>query len=111
MNNPVPEKTTSFLRLESDMQELECKLGEKLVYVIGRTKECDVCIDSSLEVSRKHAEIKKSGDETYQIRDLGSKNGTYVNGTKIGDNYYPLKNDDKVRLGLHIFFVFKRGLS
>jgi len=107
----VLERKASLLRLESETQKLEYKLGEKPIYIVGRERECDVCVYISSEISRKHAEIKRSGNAVYQIRDLGSKNGTYINGKRIGDSFCSLKNNDKVGLGLHVSFVFKQGMS
>jgi two-component system response regulator AtoC len=52
-------------------------------YVIGRARECDVrVVDSS--VSRKHAEVILAN--TVEIRDLGSSNGTMVNGQRLAPN-------------------------
>jgi len=50
--------------------------------IIGRALECDISI---LEpgLSRKHAELDVIGDELI-LEDLGSSNGTFVNGEKIG---------------------------
>lgn len=53
----------------------------KLPFTIGRSEECDYPIASS-RVSRKHAEISKAAG-AYLLRDLGSTNGTFVNGQKI----------------------------
>ncbi len=49
---------------------------------IGRTPDNDVVV-SDLGVSRKHAELRKSQSGRYQIIDLGSHNGTYVNGARV----------------------------
>jgi ABC-type multidrug transport system ATPase subunit len=49
---------------------------------IGRTPENDLVV-SDLGVSRKHAELRKSQSGRYQIIDLGSHNGTFVNGSRI----------------------------
>ncbi len=53
----------------------------KVPFTIGRSEECDYQIASS-RVSRQHAEIGKAAG-AYLLRDLGSTNGTFVNGQKI----------------------------
>jgi ABC transport system ATP-binding/permease protein len=49
---------------------------------IGRTPDNDLIV-SDLGVSRKHAELRKSPTGRYEIIDLGSHNGTFVNGSRI----------------------------
>lgn len=49
--------------------------------VIGRGTECDLILDEP-EMSRRHALIENSGDGIY-LRDLGSANGTFVNGVQV----------------------------
>jgi len=48
---------------------------------IGR-EGCDVNI-SDPEVSRRHASIRRLDDDAVAIEDLGSTNGTFVNGERI----------------------------
>jgi two-component system, NtrC family, sensor kinase len=48
-------------------------------------------------VSRRHAELLPN-DEIWVLRDLGSANGSYVNGTRV-DNRYILKLGDQIRVG------------
>ncbi len=48
---------------------------------IGRGNDCDLVLDEP-EMSRKHAMIENSGDGLY-LRDLGSANGTFVNGVQV----------------------------
>jgi pSer/pThr/pTyr-binding forkhead associated (FHA) protein len=48
--------------------------------VIGRKKECDLRIPVP-SVSREHCELKVEGGKVV-VRDLGSSNGTYVNGAR-----------------------------
>ena len=45
---------------------------------IGRHDDCQIRIRSS-QVSRRHCEVLPEGD-TLMVRDLGSSNGTFVNG-------------------------------
>ena len=59
--------------------------GERLR--IGRDPGCDLVIDHS-SVSRNHAELYQR-DGRWQVRDLGSKNGTFVDGIAVTDNVLP----------------------
>jgi len=66
---------------------------------LGRNPENSVCFsgpDGTL-VSGKHAVIEKRG-EVLMLRDLGSTNGTYVNGQQIAE--HPLNVDEVVSLGV-----------
>ena len=49
---------------------------------IGRTLDNDLPV-SDLSVSRRHAELRKSVSGQYEIIDLGSHNGTYLNGERV----------------------------
>ena len=49
---------------------------------IGRAPDCDLILDQS-EVSRHHAELLRIDAATYEVRDLGSTNGTRVNGVPV----------------------------
>jgi pSer/pThr/pTyr-binding forkhead associated (FHA) protein len=51
------------------------------VTVLGRGTEADVIVDDA-GVSRRHAEVRAEGDQLTVV-DLGSTNGTYVDGEKI----------------------------
>jgi two-component system cell cycle response regulator len=64
--------------------------------IIGRDSECDIQI-RDVGISRRHSKIYKSkGGEIY-IEDLGSTNGTYINGEQIVKK--PLNDGDRVQLG------------
>lgn len=63
---------------------------------IGRHPECDVQIDSNM-VSRKHACILRDGGRFF-VEDLGSGNGTTLNGQRILVRT-PLSHDDRIKLG------------
>ncbi|MEV5319947.1 FHA domain-containing protein [Streptomyces sp. NPDC052687] len=49
---------------------------------IGRAADNDLVVDD-LIVSRHHAELRARTDGGYEIADLGSHNGTYLNGTRV----------------------------
>ncbi|MEG3630160.1 FHA domain-containing protein [Streptomyces poriticola] len=49
---------------------------------IGRAADNDLVVDD-LIVSRHHAELRTQADGTYEIVDLGSHNGTYLNGLRV----------------------------
>src|ERR1700760_1782459 len=50
---------------------------------IGRTRENSVCLSFSPLVSRQHAIIRCHNGWQYQLIDLGSRNGTYVNEQRV----------------------------
>ena len=64
--------------------------------VIGRSKSCDVSIALST-VSRNHAVLTRYDDGSWTITDIGSKDGTYVNGEKV--NICALQDGDVISVG------------
>ncbi|MCH7741312.1 MAG: FHA domain-containing protein [Proteobacteria bacterium] len=68
---------------------------------IGRALECDISILEPA-LSRKHAELELVGDDLV-LRDLGSVNGTYVNGEKIDE--VKLKDGDRMQFDKVHFIV------
>jgi pSer/pThr/pTyr-binding forkhead associated (FHA) protein len=66
--------------------------------VIGRSSELDMVLVEDM-VSRKHAKIT-TDDKTVSIQDLGSTNGTFVNGEKI--RKVELKDGDRILIGTSI---------
>jgi hypothetical protein len=69
-------------------------LDQRLV-VVGRSKECDVVIDDR-NISRRHAELVRDG-AGFIVRDLGSTNGTAVNGRRVREA--PVASGDEISLG------------
>ncbi|MFB4267592.1 FHA domain-containing protein [Nonomuraea sp. GTA35] len=55
---------------------------ERLRYVVGRGSACDLVL-SDLTVSRVHAELRREGDGGWMLVDLGSLNGTRLNGWRL----------------------------
>ncbi|MGO9974199.1 MAG: FHA domain-containing protein [Solirubrobacteraceae bacterium] len=70
--------------------------GECQELLLGRDRGCDVVL-CDLSVSRRHARLVFR-DEKWVVQDLGSTNGTIVNGRRIGR--CELRPGDRVRIGL-----------
>ena len=82
--------------------------------IIGRSNDCDLQLPSGLEfmeVSRHHC-VLDLDPSAIQVRDLGSRNGTYINGENIGQRprgdfpgaseesaWHTLKEGDELRIG------------
>src|SRR6478736_38457 len=79
----------------------EYPLGEGQEIVIGRSSELDMVLVEEM-VSRKHARIALS-QGVISIEDLGSTNGTFVNGEKVERG--TLKEGDRVLVGTNILKV------
>lgn len=76
--------------------------------ILGRHRNGNVFVEDPT-VSRRHAEIVRSQDG-WLVRDLGSKNGTFVNRSNISGAEYQLKDGDEIRLGTsHVALVFRES--
>src|SRR5437764_6377136 len=73
--------------------------------VIGRDENPDGIQILDQGISRRHAEIFRIG-EMYFIRDLGSRNGTFVNEEKISEEL--LRVGDEVKIGSTILLFEDR---
>jgi two-component system cell cycle response regulator len=74
-------------------------------HVIGRTDEAHIVIPHN-SVSRSHVEIVVRPSGKVFARDLGSTNGTRVNGTPVGPAPQPLEHDDRIRLSKRVMLKF-----
>lgn len=78
--------------------ELEGKTWESdSLLRAGRLESLEVVLDDS-SVSRRHAEIRAT-DAGWQLRDLGSTNGTFLNGIRLGNGERRLRERDIVQCG------------
>ncbi|HEX6798721.1 MAG TPA: FHA domain-containing protein [Ktedonobacterales bacterium] len=76
---------------------------------IGRSPSCDIVLEGDELASRRHALIRARGGH-YTVVDLGSSNGTYINGYEIrGES--ELRDGDRIAIGSHelIFAVGTPG--
>lgn len=70
---------------------------------IGRSEDCDVVLVER-QVSRHHAQIRRT-DSQYVLEDLGSRNGTYVNGREVTGPYI-LQDGDEIQIALCVRLSF-----
>ena len=68
------------------------KFNGKRLLTVGRNPDCDVYLGHD-SISRNHATIEKKGSNEFIITDLGSLNGTYVNGRRVNGNMRVSQND------------------
>lgn len=85
------------------------RVSELRQFTIGRTQDNDILIND-FAISRAHAVVELRG-ESYYLKDLGSSNGTYVNGKLIDDRGTLLEDGDTVRFARYDFlFLSAVGL-
>ncbi|MCE9667916.1 GGDEF domain-containing protein [Myxococcus stipitatus] len=71
--------------------------------VMGRSSEAQFQVEDD-GISRKHAKVVALGDGRFQLVDLASTNGTYLNGLKV--NAAPLYDGDKIQIGSNTVLKF-----
>lgn len=72
------------------------------IATIGRSPESEVFLDD-VTVSRKHAIVSRMQDKVFHLKDLGSLNGTYVNGYSTLE--VQLSSGDEIQIGkFHMLF-------
>jgi diguanylate cyclase (GGDEF)-like protein len=97
------ELKPSLVFLNGDLLVVPIPLEREEV-ILGRALEADVRINDS-KISRQHARIitisnSETAENSYLLTDLSATNGTYLNGTKIKQEF--LQNGDKIGIGEYI---------
>lgn len=119
--NPVDRLQENLTQLNDEEREIVSKLsphdGMLIVHrgpskgarflltdiaTIGRSPESEVFLDD-VTVSRKHAIVSRMQDKGFHLKDLGSLNGTYVNGYSTME--VQLSPGDEIQIGkFHMLF-------
>jgi pSer/pThr/pTyr-binding forkhead associated (FHA) protein len=81
-------------------------LLESELVTAGRNTESEVFLDD-VTVSRKHAIFERHDDGSWFVRDVGSLNGTYVNGEQVDET--KLATRDEVQIGRFKLTFFAAG--
>jgi len=87
---PEPQREVATLTIDGRTHEVGLPRVD-----LGRSRGCEIRV-SDLNVSRRHAEVRHD-DATYWIVDLGSTNGTLVNGKRV--DRARLRDGDRITLG------------
>ncbi len=74
---------------------------------LGRAKDCDIVLPER-QVSRYHMRIEQD-EAGYLLRDLGSKNGTSVNGEAVTGQPYRLRDGDEIEIASVLQMGFVAG--
>ncbi|MBI1915420.1 MAG: FHA domain-containing protein [Planctomycetes bacterium] len=94
--------------------------GENTLCTLGRSHDCQLCLTTEvpdLTISRRHC-LLEIDSPSVRVHDLGSRNGTYINGEKVGQRTgmrpqevptstlpRTLCNGDLLRVGTIVFHV------
>jgi DNA-binding response OmpR family regulator len=87
---------------EGELAGQEWVLDQEAV-TIGRGSDCDIVLPERA-VSRHHARIERR-NQGYLLIDLGSKNGTHVNGQEVRERYL-LQDGDEIQIALSVKLSF-----
>ncbi len=93
----MDDQQEAVLVVEQGLADLSVIDLESDPLVLGRIGDADVLLDNPY-VSRRHAKIVRD-EKGYAVEDLGSKNGTFVNGTRLAETERRLKTGDRIELG------------
>jgi len=99
---PPPRPSEAAPAPSGPPQPLYFPPGAGTAFTIGRTQDCDLRI-ADLSVSRLHAQLSR-GEDGWLLSDLGSHNGTRVNGWRVKEPV-PLRAGDMVQFGSAMFVV------
>jgi adenylate cyclase len=76
------DPSVAYLTIQNSQGQLRLPLTGRSTWNIGRADECHVVIKDGW-ISRNHAMIQRTEDAEYYLIDVGSRNGTFVNGRRV----------------------------
>ena len=101
---PRPRETAMLILQRGAEAGRRWPLDRTRSITIGRGEECDIALPDR-QVSRLHARIEWRQDAYYLV-DLGSKNGTHLNGMEVRDTSSSLHDGDEIQIALRFKLAF-----
>ncbi len=101
------EPSALYLVYRQQGQRRSLRIVAGARYVIGRSPDADLVVDDS-RASKRHALVYCEGDSFY-LRDMGSSNGTLLNGRKISQE--PLAAGDEILIGNQVIVARDQRLD
>ncbi len=98
--NPNIVRVMASLRYLDDAGRVQIRSIDSEQFVIGRSPTCQLPLESEM-ISREHVRIELDGGGRFRIKDLGSRNKSFVNGELITETL--LSAGDIVRAGDRVF--------
>lgn len=110
---PSTQNNQPYLKLINRRDQLSFKVEESYTVsensTIGRSRKNEIVLNDPF-ISGVHAKIWKSGG-VYFLEDLGSKNGSFLNGERITEPF-TLRNGDRISLGqVEFLFVLSENIN
>jgi adenylate cyclase len=100
---------TAYLETEIAGTKKQFPLASDRVCRIGRSDRNTVVLDDDL-ASRNHSMLQRSETGAFYITDLGSSNGTFVNGARISVPVI-LRAGDRITIGSHEFLFYQEQVA
>ncbi|GII55749.1 peptide-binding protein [Planotetraspora thailandica] len=85
------------------LPRLALPVDRRVRYVVGRGSGCDLVL-TDLTVSRVHAELRRDEDDAWLLVDLGSMNGTRLNGWRLAGPA-KVRTGDEIAFGDCVFMI------
>ena len=92
-----------FVIVENENGRKTIEIGDGTELAVGRGEECELTLDDT-KVSRRHLILRRAG-AILTLQDLGSTNGTKLNGMRVGGGERRLVGGDVIRAGRTTFTV------